>query len=53
MNAPIDGLPVEFHRGRALLDFSEVNQGNLKGYTDLGGGKTDALRLSHCILKDS
>jgi hypothetical protein len=25
MNAPIDGLSVEFHRGRAFLDFSEVN----------------------------
>jgi hypothetical protein len=43
MNAPIDGLSVEFHFGRALLDFSEVNQGNLKGDTDLGGGKTDTL----------
>jgi hypothetical protein len=53
MNAPIDGLSVEFHRGRALLDLPEVNQGNLKGDTDLGGGKTDALRLSHRIFKDS
>jgi hypothetical protein len=25
MNAPIDRLSVEFHRGRAFLDFSEVN----------------------------
>jgi hypothetical protein len=53
MNAPIDGLSVEFHRGRALLDLSEVNQGNLKGDTDLGCSKTDALRLSHRIFKDS
>jgi hypothetical protein len=25
MNAPINGLPVEFHCGWALVDFSEVN----------------------------
>jgi hypothetical protein len=50
MNAPIDGLSVEFHCGGALVDFSQVNQGNLKGDTDLGGGKTDTLRLSHRIL---
>jgi hypothetical protein len=50
MNAPINGLSVEFHRGGSLLDISKVNQGNLKGDTDLGGGKTDALRLSHRIL---
>jgi hypothetical protein len=50
MNAPINGLSVEFHRGGSLLDFSKVNQGNLKGDTDLGGGKTDALRLSHRVL---
>jgi hypothetical protein len=43
MNAPIDGLSMEFQCGRALVDSSEVNQGNLKGDTDLGGGKTDTL----------
>jgi len=43
MDAPIDGLPVEFHCGWALVDFSKINQGNLKGDTDLGGGKTDTL----------
>jgi hypothetical protein len=43
MDAPIDGLPVEFHCGWALVDFSQINQGNLKGDTDLGGGKTDTL----------
>jgi hypothetical protein len=53
MNAPIDGFSVQLHRGRALLDLSEVNQGNLKGDTDLGCSKTDALRLSHRIFKDS
>jgi hypothetical protein len=53
MDAPIDGFSVQLHRGGALLDLSEVNQGNLKGDTDLGGGKTDALRLSHRIFKDS
>jgi hypothetical protein len=50
MNAPINGVSVEFHRGGSLLDFSKVNQGNLKGDTDLGRGKTDALRLSHRVL---
>jgi hypothetical protein len=50
MNAPIDGLSVEFHCGWALVDFSQINQSNLKGDTDLGGGKTDTLQLSHRVL---
>jgi hypothetical protein len=53
MDAPIDGLSVEFHRRGAFFDLPEVNQGNLKGDTDLGCSKTDALRLSHRIFKDS
>jgi hypothetical protein len=50
VNAPIDGFSVEFHCGGALLDFSEINQGNLKGDTDLWSSKTNTLRLSHRIL---
>ena len=51
--APINRFSVQFHGGGAFLNFSKVNQANLKGDADLGGGKTDTLRLTHGVLEDS